>query len=271
MSGELISREALERIIQRAAELQTGERDIGEGLTKEEVLALGQEVGIPARYLQQAVLEEQTRTVVEARRGPWAWLAGPRLLSADRVVPGEKAAVERPLSAWMQEEELLQVKRRFPDRTTWEPKAGAFASIQRALGAGGKTYALARAAEVAGEVTPLESGFCHVRLLADVRTLRQTRVGGATGALGFAGVMTAVLAATGVLALFALLPLPVGAVTALAIIRSHRAQNEKIQVALEQVLDRLERGEIKPEHLLAGPRASAFSRIADEIRRTFQV
>jgi hypothetical protein len=51
MAGELISREALERIIQRAAELQAGERDIGEGLTKDEVLALGKDVGIPNRYL----------------------------------------------------------------------------------------------------------------------------------------------------------------------------------------------------------------------------
>ena len=42
-----IDRAALERIMQRAAELQTGERDIGEGLTPEEVLALGKEVGIP--------------------------------------------------------------------------------------------------------------------------------------------------------------------------------------------------------------------------------
>ena len=39
MAGELISREALDRIIQRAAELQTGERDIGDGLTEEELLA----------------------------------------------------------------------------------------------------------------------------------------------------------------------------------------------------------------------------------------
>ena len=53
MAGELISREALERIIQRAAELQAAERDIGEGLTKDELLTLGQDVGIPTRYLQQ--------------------------------------------------------------------------------------------------------------------------------------------------------------------------------------------------------------------------
>ena len=57
MGKDLISREALERIIQRAAELQAGERDIGDGLTKDEVLALGKDVGIPNRYLQQALLE----------------------------------------------------------------------------------------------------------------------------------------------------------------------------------------------------------------------
>ena len=43
MPGELISREALERILPRAAELQAPERDIGEGLTTEELLALGQD------------------------------------------------------------------------------------------------------------------------------------------------------------------------------------------------------------------------------------
>src|SRR5439155_1560356 len=76
MPAELISREALERIIQRAAELQAAERDIGDGLTKDELLALGQDVGIPARYLQQALLEERTRSVVEQGRGALAWLAG---------------------------------------------------------------------------------------------------------------------------------------------------------------------------------------------------
>src|SRR5207237_120342 len=49
MAGDLIRREALERIIQRAAELQAGEQDIGEGLTGPELLALGQDVAAPAR------------------------------------------------------------------------------------------------------------------------------------------------------------------------------------------------------------------------------
>src|SRR2546426_5031851 len=152
MAGELIRREALERIIQRAAELQAGEQDIGEGLTEPELLALGQDVGIPSRYLRQALLEEQTRPPAEARAGVLAWLVGPARLSAQRVVAGEPAVIDRALGTWMQQEELLQVKRRYADHTTWEPKVGAFASIQRELGAGGRRFALARATEVAGRV-----------------------------------------------------------------------------------------------------------------------
>src|SRR5690349_18710468 len=184
MAGELIRREALERIIQRAAELQAGEQDIGEGLTEPELLALGKDVGIPARYLRQALLEEQTRAPDETRGGLLAWLVGPGRLYAQRVVAGEPATVDRALGVWMQQEELLQVKRRYLDHTTWEPKVGAFASIQRALGSGGRRFALARAAEVAGRVTPLETGFCHVQLFADVRDIRTPRLPAATAAAG---------------------------------------------------------------------------------------
>src|SRR2546422_5061607 len=101
MAGELIRREALERIIQRAAELQAGEQDIGEGLTEPELLALGQDVGIPSRYLRQALLEEQTRPPAEARGGVLAWLVGPGRLSAQRVVAGEPAVIDRALGTWM--------------------------------------------------------------------------------------------------------------------------------------------------------------------------
>src|SRR5206468_11332608 len=191
----------------RAAELQAGEQDIGEGLTEPELLALGQDVGIPSRYLRQALLEERTRPPVEARGGLLAWLVGPGRLSAQRVVAGQPAAVDRALGAWMQQEELLQVKRRYADRTTWEPKVGAFASIQRALGSGGRRFALARATEIASQVVPLEAGFCHVQLLADVRNIRRERVTGAGVLLGAGGAATAALVAMGVLAPFPWLPL----------------------------------------------------------------
>jgi hypothetical protein len=65
-------------------------------------------------------------------------------------------------------------------------------------------------------------------------------------------------------------PAAVLAISALSLLGSHRPQSERIQVGLEQVLDRLERGEIRPEHALPGPRGSAFLRIAEEIRKQFQ-
>src|SRR5438093_12952538 len=123
MGNELISRDALERIIKRAAELQAGERDIGEGLTTDEVAALGKEVGIPDRYLRQAMLEEQTRTAPEVATGTWAWLTGPRSIVAHRVVPGDQTAVERALSRCTTEEELRPPTRRYAHRTSREAEA----------------------------------------------------------------------------------------------------------------------------------------------------
>jgi hypothetical protein len=266
MASELIRREALERIIQRAAELQAGEQDIGEGLTEPEVLALGQDVGIPSRYLRQALLEERTRPVAEARGGLVGWLLGPGRLAAQRVVSGEPAAVERALDSWMQQEELLQVKRRYPDRTSWEPKVGAFASIQRALGSGGRRFALARAAEVTGQVTPLESGFCHVQLFADVGNARRQRLGIAALLVGMGAAASGVLLAMAVLGLFAYVPLLVFGPAAVATLRSHRLHHEQVQIGLEQVLDRLERQEIKPGHASPGQQANPLLRIAEEIR-----
>ena len=92
--GPLLDRAAVERIIQRAAELQASERDIGEGLSEPDLLQLGQDVGIPDAFLRQAILEERTRSVTPAERGLSAWLAGPRLVSAARALPGEAQRIE---------------------------------------------------------------------------------------------------------------------------------------------------------------------------------
>lgn len=267
MAGELISREALERIIKRAAELQAGAQDIGDGLTQAEVVALGKDVGIPDRFLRQAMLEERTRTTPEATRGTWRWLAGPRSITAHRVVPGERTAVERALNRWMEEEELLQPKRRYPDRTTWEPKAGAFASIQRAL-AGSRRYTLARAAEVTGQVAQLEPGFCLVRLEADVGRQRAARLTGAAVMVAGGWAVTGVLTMLAI-PLASVLLLPGAALTmgAVLVARSHRGPNERAVVALEQVLDRLERGEIRAERAL--PPQHPLERIADQVRKAF--
>jgi len=276
MAGELIGREALERIIKRAAELQAAERDIGDGLSEHDVVSLGKEVGIPDRYLRQALLEEQTRTAPVVAPGMWAWLTGPSALVAHRVVPGDRDSVDRALARWMQDEEMLQPKRRHPDRTVWEAKAGAFASIQRAL-AGSRRYVLARVVDVTTQIVQLEPGFCLVRFEASVRQERTQRVGGGAamvvGGLGLSGVLT-VIGLAPAFELLALVPGVTLTAGAFFVARSHVSQNERILTAMEQVLDRLERGEIRTgEHALPGPRGpgGAFLKLAEEIKKSFQL
>jgi hypothetical protein len=50
------------------------------------------------------------------------------------------------------------------------------------------------------------------------------------------------------------------------IARRHRVENERVQIAMEQVLDRLERGEIRSEHAL---QPHPLERIADQVRKAF--
>jgi len=274
MGNDLISREALERIIKRAAELQAGEHDVGDGLTNNEVLALGKDVGIPDRYLRQAMLEEQTRTTPEVATGTWAWLTGPRSIIAHRVVPGDRASVERALSRWMTEEALLQPKRHYPDRTSWEPKAGAFASIQRAL-AGKRRYSLAQAEEITAQVVQLEPGFCLVRLEADIKRQRANRISGATvlavigwGMTGATALIAPPLALAQALMLVPAVGLTLGGAL---VARTYRSANERVQIALEQVLDRLERGDMRsPSSQDVLPGVQTFTRIAEEVRKVFE-
>src|SRR5690348_15254764 len=126
-----VDRAALERIIRRAAELQAAEHDFGENITDEEVLALGREVGLPARYLQQALLEEHTRVPTVALHGLWNSFAGPAELVARRLVRLEPTDTEQELVHWLEQHELLRIQRRQPGRVVWEPLGGVQAAIRR--------------------------------------------------------------------------------------------------------------------------------------------
>jgi hypothetical protein len=263
-TGPRLDRAAVERIIQRAAELQAGERDIGEGLTEGELIQLGHEVGIPDVHLRQAMLEERTRADLPSERGTLARIAGPRMVTAARSIPGEAGRIESALQQWMTEGELLQIKRRFPQQTSREARQGAMASLRRAFG-GGRSYALTRAREVLGQVTPLDPSRCHVRLLADLGNTRVDRLTMAGTTLRAGAATTTVGIMIGVAAPVAALPVLLATLAGVVITRTRMREIERVQVALEQILDRLEHGEIEAQRQFRGPRPSAFIRIADEL------
>ena len=196
-----------------------------------------------------------------------AKLAGPKRLSAARTVPGQAANVETALSHWMTAEELLIVKRRYSKGRSWEARKDFLAALKRSLGVGGRRYALARVKEILGRVEQLEDRWSHVTLIADLSNTRTERVVGGAAFLTSGATLAAIAVVLGVTAAVAVIPAVVGVAGGLAIARSHRSQVERVQVAMEQVLDGLERDEITvPTDLPDGQTGSLVKRLTAEIR-----
>jgi hypothetical protein len=268
--GRRLERAALERVVLRAAQLQAGSRELEDGLTDDDVLKLGAEVGIPAPYLRQALMEERIRADLPVEGGVAAYFAGPRHVVAERAVGGSAERVLATLEHWMESGELLVVKRRFADQITWEPRRGTMASLKRSFRLGGRDYFLARAREVGAQVSAVGSDRVYVRLTADVGNTRGEHLGGAATLAGAGAGISGVLLLLGFALPVAALAFPVAALGAIAVARAHRREAERVQVALEQVLDRIEHGEVE---LPAPARRSgppALEWIADEIRRTLR-
>ena len=248
---QTLDRAALERVLGRAAELSLGTPESLEALTEAQVVDIGKEVGIPERALRQALAEERTRAIVPEEPGLIAQYFGPSGASASRSVAGTPESVLASLDRWMTKEECLGVKRRFPDRITWEPKRDFFSSLRRDFNLGGRGYALARAVEVGATVVAIDAGRVLVRLDADLGSPRKNTVAGTavTATLGTtAGVGVAMAATVANIALvFAAVAGGVFALGGMAIAagvaRGHRKLVQRVQLALEQVLDRLEHGD----------------------------
>jgi hypothetical protein len=268
-----IDRAALERIIQRAAELQTANRDIAEELTPEQVLALGREVGIPGRYLQQALLEERTRIVAVRPEGAWDRIAGAAQVVAQRAVPGNVAGVEVALAEWMEEKELFCVQRQQPGRITWEPLGGMAAALRRSNAAfrrGRAAMMLARADTVSATILALETGWCHVVLTAETGTARSQFLGGGAAVVGAGALGAGLMVVLGALVPVALIPVPLALGVGYGVARQYRSTLARIQLGLERALDQLEHGAGAVERQLPPRPAGLLGLLAEEIRRSLR-
>jgi hypothetical protein len=267
-----VDRAALERIIRRAAELQTAEREIGDTLSSDELISLGREVGIPVRYLQQALLEERSRVGTTAADGILEQVAGPGEVRAQRVVPIDPERAEQGLVRWMEANELLCIQRQLPGRITWEPISGFQAAIRRstaAFGGGKQPFMLSRAATVSATVLALESGYSHVSLSADARKIRGEYLasGAALASVGAAG--TATMVALGALLPVALIPLPLALAIGYTILRRYGPALARLQLGLERALDSLENGLGKASRQLTD-RTGLMGLLADEVRKALK-
>jgi hypothetical protein len=258
----LLDRQALERVLARAAELQGAGAmpDSGELISESQLREIGNEVGLSQATVDQALAEERTRVNVPEERGLVAQVAGASFATATRTVPGNARDVLAAIDSWMQREECLQVQRRFSDRITWEPQRGLFGKLKRTVNISGRGYYLVDASQVSATVLPVDSSRVVIRLDADIHQSRARRVGvgglavggGAVAAgllgLGLVVAHLPIIIAAGVAAL----PFAGGTAGGYRIARSHRRVLSSVQLALEQILDRLEHGEFSRPGILGG-------------------
>jgi len=249
-----LDRTAIERVLARAAELQASSSTSDQSgmLTEAEVIEIAREAGISPATMSQALAEERSRVSLPVEQGFVSSITGPAIATASRTVKGKQDEILAAIDSWMQREECLRIQRRFPDRVTWEPRQGFLGTIQRNLNISGRGYHLMRASQVAATIIPVDAERVLVRLDADLSESRGSRVRVAGGAL-VAGILgSGVVAVIGSLLLApdafmllggaAALPTLAGAGAGYGIGKGHRAVVLRAQLALEQILDRLEFG-----------------------------
>ena len=254
-----LDRAALERVLARAAELQGETGEPAEALSEQQILELGTEVGLSPQHLRQALAEERTRVGEPARSsGVLGRIVGAATVSSTRIVSGPPASTLAQLDEWMQREECLRVKRHFPDRMVWEARQGFFDTLRRGLNVGGRGYALTRAHEVSATVVPVDGDRSFVRLDADLGNHRSAVAGQGATLATLGALSTGAAVALGILLPVAVVPVVAAGALGYYQARSrHAATLTRAQLALEQVLDRLERGELPRPSLLGAIAAVA--------------
>ncbi|MCY3598367.1 MAG: hypothetical protein OXN85_00120 [Gemmatimonadetes bacterium] len=248
-----VTQEQLERVIRRASDLQfRSSTSVGGELGAGDVVQIGAEVGLEERYVRQALAEVEAASLIPdapADEGLARRIVGSAIVSTSRVVPGSPADVEANLESYLREEELLRQVRSRSGGSLWEPGTGLVSQMRRAMDVGGRRYTLAKARKLQVSVEALESGWSLVTLTADVGNMRAERIGGWFAGMGLGG-------AAGGFGLFmatggGVLPLLGGLAifsgfTAIATVSARadmRKVRQRMELALQGLLDRLERGE----------------------------
>ncbi|MGH7581754.1 MAG: hypothetical protein ACREL5_00850 [Gemmatimonadales bacterium] len=270
-----LDRAALERVLQRAAELQAGSREIGDTLSEDEVLALGTEVGISSQHLRQALIEERVRPVASSPTALDRWV-GHGEVTADRVVQGSDDGIAANLTRWLDHHERFVVQRSAAGRLTFEPM-DALAGTMRRVGAmfdpsRARPY-LGKVELITAVITPLESGFCHVMLAGSMRRARAAIIGGAGGLAATGLVVGGVLMVISAPVLLAMVPVVGMGGVGYAVMRTFGGVERRARLGLERALDELERRPSLPSGHDAAPRATPIGQvvrgIAQEMKKAF--
>jgi len=190
-------------VIRRAAEIQfqsTEER--GGWLTAEEILRIGEEVGLEPHFLRRAMEEIRVQERVplpEEDRSLLGRLLGPERLQVARVLPGSRSQLESRIFARLRDREGMQAVRRLEGVSIWEPSEGWITRLKRGVRWGGHRYDLARLSQIRVAISPVEAGSCLVTVTLDLGAIRRSEGGVLLGGVGVGTLAPAIALSTGLL------------------------------------------------------------------------
>ncbi len=233
----------LEQLIARASVLQHADGDGDQRLLSEqEVVAIGQEVGLSSEHVKRALAEYRADALAPPAPEDHPLVervVGPAYARARRVVPGSADVVHRQLERLLVEQERLRPRRQRGTASVWEPNQSLGSRITRALDLEGRGYELSQLESLGISVAGADASSSLVTLTADMREARKEQLQG----WGIAPPLTLiVLAATGVISAWLAGPLLIASLFAIPMgvrwsLDSRRRRNALL---LEGVLDQLE-------------------------------
>jgi len=251
--GRALARRDFEEVIRRAAELSAREGDAEELLTEEEVLRIGQELGLSSLHMQRALYE-----LPELTSAP-RWYDryfGPAIFSVARVVPRLPEPTLRRVEDYLVTREFLQVARRRGQSLAFTPADDTLSNLARAFMRPSTRHVIARASRFMVSVQALPKDVSHVRFDIDLTEERSKRVntGVTLGGIGgtILGAAAAVVVTTSTAPFLGPIPeilafggtcLAVGAASVSAAANSFKNRVHAAKFELAGLLDRVEHGE----------------------------
>jgi hypothetical protein len=246
--GRYLTRQDLEAVVRRAAELEIEGGGSAPELSEGDVLRIASEAGLSEASVRRALAEHGAGAgdlLVE--RGWLTRLCGPGLVTTTRSVPRPAEEVRLELESHLQANESMRLVRRTSISSLWEPDRGIVAALMRGLDVLGRGYPLAkksRALEL--QVFPIGEESCQISLTTDLGNERA----GWFWVLGVGAGAPLTLATMGIIlgtpefqsALAVLSPAWFGATLALAR-AGYRRGVGKMRLVMDGLLDRVEHDE----------------------------
>lgn len=178
VSSQKLSREQIELVLRRAAELDArpgaDERGPGGDLTVRELVRLGEEAGLGSEAVMRALTELRDGSLGLEEDSAFGKSLGPGRLIITREVPGPSGPVQRAVERFMREQ-LMTVRRHHGDHIEWEKAQGLWPGLARSLDFA-RRYAFGPVSRVETIVSPQGADKTVVTFHVDMTELRRDRL-----------------------------------------------------------------------------------------------